>query len=227
MCIKYLSGGQNLQYATPSKLAVTTKMRVAVLLLIAAFLSGDANAQIPIPCANLESLTTRTCCPVPDSSTFEDAGPCGVNLGRGSCQPTAIPDSDFDPAQTDVRMKWPIQYFNSTCVCNERFGGYDCGECSYAYNDGSTVCIQKTTYPRIPVGDMSDIDWENYREALMQAKLTSSRYKVVTINFTTDLPVLIDSMVNPTIYDLFIWMHHMAAKDNDITVGKWSKGTTL
>ena len=157
------------------------KMQVAVFLLIAAFLTRDVNAQIPIPCATIESLTARRCCPVPDPNTIDDAGPCGVNLGRGSCELIAIPDSDFDAKQTDVRMKWPIQYFNSTCVCNERYGGYDCGECSYAYNDGTTECTEKTILPRISAGDMTDGNWDNYREALMQVKLNSSRYMVVTI----------------------------------------------
>ena len=101
------------------------KTQVVVLLLIAAFLSRDVNAQIRIPCATNESLTTRTCCPVPDPNTFEDAGPCGVNLGRGSCDPIAIPDSEFDANQKDVRMKGPIQYFNRTCVCEGRLTSAD------------------------------------------------------------------------------------------------------
>ena len=73
---------------------------------------------------------------------------------------------------------------------------------------------------------MNDNDWDNYREALSQAKNNPSRYMVITTDFTTDLQVLRDSMVNPTAYDLFTWMHHMAAKDNEetLTSGKQRGG---
>ena len=90
----------------------------------------------------------RTCCPVPVFDGVEDAGQCGSDLGRGSCQAIKIPESDFSRAQPDVRVKWPIQYFSYTCVCGERYGGYDCGECSYAYNDGTTECSTKTIRPK-------------------------------------------------------------------------------
>ena len=195
-------------------------MQGAVFLLVYVFI---VDAQIPIPRANVESLTARLCCPVPDPNTFENAGPCGANLGRGSCQPIAIPDSEFNPAETDVRLNWPIQYFNSTCVCAERFGGYDCGECSYAYNDGTTDCEKKTVRPRISVAEMTDDDWTGYRAALMKVKFNPSRYTVATINFTTDLQALVYSMVNPTSYDLFTWIHHTAAKDNNLTIGIHAK----
>ena len=163
---------------------------------------------MPIPCANLDSLTSRSCCPSPD---LPGAGPCGVNLGRGSCRPVAIPDSLFDPGQTDVRRHWPIQYFNSTCVCGERFGGFDCGECSYAYNDGTRECLQKTVLPRRSVGDMSDQEWREYVSVLLRAQSTPSRYKVVTVNFTTDYEALLESMTVPSIYHMFVWVHYTAS----------------
>ena len=197
------------------------------VLLVAVFVTRYVCAQIPIPCANTESLGTRTCCPVPNDLT-ENAGPCGVNLNRGSCKNIAIPDSKFDPSETDARKNWPIQYFNMTCVCAERFGGVDCGECSYAYNDGTTECTQKTIRPRKSVSDMTDADWKQYRETLLKAKTSPSRYMIVPIDFTTHEALvesmideaLVDSMINPTTYDLFTWMHHTAAKDNDVTISK-------
>ena len=189
-------------------------MRLQLLLLIAALrLATDVDAIIPLPCANDESLASRTCCPVPVFD--EDAGPCGVNLGRGSCQAIAIPETDFDPNEADVRVNWPIQYFNTTCIYGERYGGYDCGECSYAYNDGTTDCATKTIRPRKSVGEMTDDEWTKYRGALATVKLDPSRYMVATTNFTTDWQA---SLVRPTTYDLFIWMHHTCAKDNDVTL---------
>ena len=109
------------------------------------------------------------------------------------------------------------QYFNSTCVCGERFGGFDCGECSYAYNDGTRECLQKTVLPRRSVGDMSDQEWNYYLAAV---KLNPARYVVSTAPFTPDLQKLLDSTVRPTTYNLFIWMHYSAAKDNAATIGR-------
>ena len=191
-------------------------MLATTALFFAAFLAAKVGAIIPLPCANLESFTARVCCPVPGIS---DAGPCGVNLGRGSCRPVAIPDSEFDPDQTDVRVNWPIQYFNSTCVCSERFGGVDCGECSYAYNDGGE-CEQKTVHPRKSAGDMTDADWDYYRAALKAVKFNAARYAVSPVNFTADVKKLVDSLVQPTTYDLFTWLHFIAAKDDIFALGK-------
>ena len=177
-----------------------------------------ARAIVPIQCANLESLQSRSCCPTP--AGLPGAGPCGAGLGRGSCRPVAVPDSQFDPHQTDVRVRWPIQYFNSTCACSERFGGVDCGECSYAYNDGTRDCEKKTILPRKSVGDLTDQEWKDYVAALKIIKFNPARYVVSTKNFTTDLELVLESMVRPTTYDLFIWIHYQAAKDNTATLRK-------
>ena len=142
----------------------------------------------------------------------EDAGQCGSNRGRGSCQAIEIPESDFDQ---DVRVKWPTQYFSHTCVCGERYGGYDCGECSYAYNDGTTECETKTIRPRKSVGDMTDDDWAKYREALKTVKHNLSRYMVATTTITNNWKA---SLVRPTTYNLLTWIHHICAKDNDKTL---------
>ena len=200
-------------------------MHVATLIFVAAFVAQCAyvDAQIPIPCATVESLRARRCCPTPNSTLFPNAGRCGANLTipRGSCQPIAISDSKFNAEETDERMNWPIQYFNSTCVCEKNFGGFDCGECDYAYNDGTTECSQKTVRARNSIADLKDVDWQKLTNALMNAKTRLSRYMVV-INYTTDPEVLVSPthMVRPTHYDLFIWFHHFVAKDNDLTISK-------
>ena len=181
----------------------------ATHLLLLICVSLVAEAQIPIQCANLESLQSRSCCPTP--AGLPGAGPCGAGLGRGSCRPVAVPDSQFDPHQTDVRVRWPIQYFNSTCACSERFGGVDCGECSYAYNDGTRDCEKKTILPRKSVGDLIDQEWRDYVAVLLQAQSTPSRYKVVTINFTTDYQALLESMTVPSVYHMFVWVHYTAS----------------
>ena len=182
------------------------------ILTVAGFLAVKVNAIIPLPCANVESLGSRTCCPVPDSG----AGQCGVNLGRGSCEPISIPESEFVSSETDIRKKWPIQYFNSTCKCNVNYGGFDCGECSFGYNDGG-ACETKTVLPRVSVSTMDETDWMRYHAALRAVKDTASRYMVAKSNFPQDLQALMDSLVRPNTYDLFTWIHHLMAKDNEFT----------
>ena len=189
-------------------------------LLVLVLVSLVAKAQIPLQCANIESLTARTCCPVPGD--LLDAGPCGVNLGRGSCQPVAVPDSKFDAEQTDACANWPIQYFNSTCVCSERFGGVDCRECSYAYNDEGN-CEHKTVRPRKSLAELTDDEWRKYVAVLLQAQASPSRYMVVTVNFTTDYQSLLDSMTRPSVYHMFVWVHYTASN----TPGSFSMSSLI
>ena len=194
-------------------------MEYSALQLVLVLVSLVVEAQIPLQCANIETLTSRTCCPVPD---LPDAGPCGANLGRGSCRPVAVPDSKFDAEQKDVRVNWPIQYFNSTCVCGERFGGVDCGECSYAYNDGGN-CERKTVLPRKSVAELTDEDWRDYVAVLLRAQAFPSRYMVVTVNFTTDYRTLVDSMTRPSVYHMFVWVHYTASN----TPGSFSMSSLI
>ena len=184
-----------------------------IVLFVAAFLAVSVNGIIPLPCANSEKFESRTCCPVPD---FVDAGPCGVDLGRGSCEPISINESEFNILETDIRKNWPIQYFNMTCKCNEKYGGFDCGECSFGYNDGGD-CEEKTVFPRVSLSAMDANDWMKYRGALRAVKNATSRYKVAKTSFTGDIQELLDSLVQPNTYDLFVWMHHLVAKDNEVS----------
>ena len=189
-------------------------MQLAILCLGSAVLLTallEVTAIIPMPCAKLTSLNARECCPVP-SQLGGNPGPCGINLGRGSCGEITVP---YNPAETDVRANWPIQYFSRACKCNERFGGYDCGECSYAYNDGTTSCTEKTIYARKSVGDMSRKNWRCYRQALRAIKDNSSRYMVSITDYTGDPEEVMRSLVRPTTYNLFVWLHHFVAKDNE------------
>ena len=184
------------------------------ILFLAAFLTA-VRAIIPLPCANFGNLTIRECCPVPDIG----GGPCGVHLGRGTCSPITIPAGSVPNNGADVRVNWPIQYFDRACKCNERYGGYDCGECSYAYNDGTTSCTEKTIFSRKSVGEMSRKNWRCYHKALRAIKDNSSRYMVSTKEFTSDLQEVVNSLVRPTTYNLFVWVHHFVAKDNEVTPG--------
>ena len=193
---------------------------MALPIFLALFLAAEVAAIIPLPCANLESLTDRTCCPTPD---IPGAGPCGVNLGRGRCRLVSVSPSLYDTSESDVRKNWPIQYFERACVCNSTYyGGYDCGECSYGYNDGDK-CEEKTVHKRVSVGNMDDGDWEKYRNALRKIKDTPARYMVPKAAPSTGIitsysQALFDSLVQPNTYDLFVWIHHFVAKDNEVSV---------
>ena len=208
-------------------------MQTSVFLLVFVAVV-DVNAIIPEPCANVKSLTTGMCCPTPN---FPNAGPCGSNLTRkrGSCKQLSVPDeySMFIENTNDIRMNWPFQYFNRVCVCENNYGGYDCGECSYGYNDGAD-CTKKTIRRRVPVTKMDAKAWKRYRTALQQIKTTKSRYMVSIDPFpglcnanifssvcaTTEklAKKVVDTLVQPKTYDLFVWLHHFVAKDNDVTL---------
>ena len=187
-------------------------LSVVVLVLAVFHAAIEVGAIIPVPCATTESLTSRTCCPVP---SIPGATQCGANLKRGSCQQITIPESEYSGTESDVRKRWPVQYFNRTCVCNERYGGFDCGECSYGYNDGAD-CMEKTVRKRRSVGNMNDNDWKEYRTALRAVKDSRARYMVAKTR-TSDPQVVYDSLVRPTTYDLFVWIHHFVAKDNEVS----------
>jgi len=189
----------------------STAMLFGTIVFLALSLGQKTDAQIPIPCATFDALTERKCCLTPTSAGENDPGPCGVNVGRGSCQKVSIANSTFTD---DVRINWPIGYFNRTCVCSERFGGYDCGECSFAYIGSD--CSRKVLRNRVSITTLTDGEWKEYRNALRTARTTPSRYMVVTTTLTGNVQDLIDSMVKPTIYELFVWMHHYMAKDNEI-----------
>ena len=184
-------------------------MKVLLLVILAAsVLNQGVDAQIPKPCVGNLTARTFTCCPTP--TEFENAGPCGANLDppRGSCELVATYYT-FNETEADVRIHWPVQFFNRTCLCNERFGGFDCGECSFAYNDGDN-CANPTIYPRKSLAEMTDVEWGEYTGALKLAKIRPSRYMVATM----------EGLVNPTLYNMFVWMHDMAAKDNAVTTSK-------
>ena len=40
---------------------------------------------------------------------------------------------------------------------------------------------------------------------------------VAESDFTEDIQALAESLVQPNTYDLFIWIHHLVGKDNNLT----------
>ena len=58
-----------------------------------------------------------------------------------------------------------------------------------------------------------DNDWKEYRTALRAVKDSRARYMVAKTR-TSDPQVV---YVRPTTYDLFVWIHHFVAKDNEVS----------
>ena len=170
-------------------------------------------AQIPEPCANANSFTSRECCPTPENvGSASNAGPCGSSLtpSRGAC--VDIPNPYDDTVnENDTRQNWPHFYFTRICNCSSNYGGYDCGECAFGYRGPN--CDQKYIRQRRSTSELTDEEWRTYISQLRMAKSsTTSRYRVITS--PPDYNNLAELQTVPIgVYHSFIWFHHYVAKD--------------
>ena len=135
-------------------------------------------------------------------------GVCGQSANRGQCVTLTPPQTGYSDNITDVRANWP-HYFTRACQCNGNFGGYDCSRCKFGYYGED--CSQFQVLPRRSIHEFSDEDWNEFNEILQVAKTYPSEYMVIleeqkpgTVNL---------SMTNVSLYDLYTWVHHYAAKD--------------
>ena len=177
------------------------------ILLIA----GVGQAQIPTPCANAANFASRECCPTP-TNVGANAGACGSTLNRGACVNVPNPYGDM-VNRSDARQNWPRFYFTRICNCSSKYGGYDCGECAFGYRGPN--CDQKYIRQRRSTSDLSNQEWSTYINQLQMAKQSNtSRYRVITSPPDYNNPAAIQT-VDIGIYDLFVWIHHYVAKDND------------
>lgn len=183
-------------------------MQIAIGILLVAEMG---KAQIPKLCANTENFRSGKCCPEPSSN----AGPCGSNLvpPRGTCSLIRNPYMDnVSESESDPRKNWPFFYFNQTCNCNSNYGGYDCGECAFGYRGPNCdLDIRR----RRSTSELTDQEWTTYINQLQRAKSsTESRYKVITSPpIRRNLAAI--QTVDIGVYNLFVWFHHYATKDND------------
>ena len=167
-------------------------------------------AQIPKDCATTESLTSRTCCPIPTGAS----NACGNNLGRGECRLVSPYCYAQYPNNGDPRLNWPSYFFNRTCHCNGNYAGYDCGECKFGY-EGNDCNTKSTLRERRNIMDMTDSEWEDYNNKINKSKhAEESRYVILLFN-EDDGNAFNAKPVNISLYDMFTWMHHYVAKNND------------
>ena len=176
-------------------------MIVAISAVVSLLQLQSTVAQIPRVCADTNSLETLTCCP----STTD--GVCGGNSNRGQCIELDL--SGYSRTTGDVRENWP-HYFTQVCSCNGNYAGYDCSRCKYGYFGSD--CSQKQVLPRRDVATFSDDEWDEYNEILNLTRYYDSGYVVV---LKESFPGVADlQTTNVSIYFLYIWMHHYAAKDS-------------
>ena len=163
-----------------------------------------ASAQIPADCADAQSLDTQTCCP----------NNCGEADGRGVCADVDLP-GNYSISSPDARANWP-HYFTRACRCTGNYWGYDCTRCKYGYYGED--CSQQQTLPRRSIQELTNEEWRDYIQILKWTRNHTSEY-VVILNEAQ--PGNTDIQTQPIhLYDLFVWLHHYAAKDNENTDGK-------
>ena len=153
-------------------------------------------AQIPTVCTREVDLRGMECCPEG----------CGAP-SRGKCAKLGVP---FDMNSTDVRGNWP-HYFTRACICSNNFAGVDCSRCKYGYYGDD--CDQKQELPRNSTRTLTGEQWVEYIKILRATRTYDSGYTIVLNESkpgTTNL-----NTTKTTLYNLFVWLHHFAAKDSE------------
>lgn len=179
-----------------------------IFVFLSCALVQHASSIIPRPCATVENLRSKECCP-------DDTDPCGKSKSRGECVNVTEPTNNEGD---DLRYHWPTRLFNKLCECKDNYSGYDCSECKFGYEmNAAGQCELQPVRVR---KSLKMLDWKTYISLLNETKYTPSRYYVVTETFNTAIKqsndrALMDSIFNPTLYNLFIWIHHYSAKDNE------------
>ncbi|KXJ13362.1 tyrosinase [Exaiptasia diaphana] len=179
----------------------------------------QSEGQFPRICTNLESLKTKTCCPIPKNF----AEPCGSDGKRGKCEELILRDwnytySHFQPFQNDdERHNWPRAMYEKTCKCNGNFGGYDCSKCEFGFS--GTNCTKKKTLKRRNFLKLSPEEKDRYMRYINESKYFLSDY-VVTTKFYEEISEVVQAGEDPSEmfhnvsnYDLFTWMHYYSARD--------------
>ena len=163
-----------------------------------------SNGQFPMACMDDTSLQNRRCCP----------SNCGASSNRGSCMNINTPRPTGQYNSTTVRDNWPY-YYTNVCRCNGNYAGFDCSRCKYGYHGSD--CNEKIVLPRRPISELTPQELTEYINTLIMSRSHQSGYFVFLEEPTgpnDDLRRLNKTVAN-SLYDLFIWQHHYAAKDND------------
>jgi hypothetical protein len=175
-----------------------------MLGIIFTMMLQPSNGQFPTACMDDTSLQTQTCCP----------NNCGGG-SRGACTNISIPVlTEF--SNTAVRDNWP-HYYTNVCRCNGNYAGFDCSRCKYGYYGSDCNQKMELVPPRRPISELSSGEWSEYLNTLIMSRSHPSGYFVFLEEPSRpnqNIMALRKTTVN-SLYDLFIWQHHYAAKNNN------------
>jgi len=176
---------------------------VGLLLLV-----GSCLCQFPRPCANSEGLRTKECCPVWEG----DGSPCGIKSGRGKCGDVKANESpvskQYPFTGKDDRERWPLEFFNRTCNCFGRYGGFDCSECRFGYYGPD--CSSYNNHIRKNILKLEPDEKKKLVDYFDMAKNTINPDYVIP---TATRDAMGPNGENPqfadiTTYDIFAWIHY-------------------
>ena len=105
---------------------------------------------------------------------------------------------------------YDYSFTSQVCQCNGNYAGYDCSRCKFGHYGPD--CSQSQVLPRPPVATYTDSDWAAFIDTIVQSRTFDSGYVAVleeAVPGTTNL-----KMTNISLYKLFVWLHHFAAKDS-------------
>ncbi|KAI6650261.1 Tyrosinase b precursor [Oopsacas minuta] len=172
-----------------------------LLIVVLVLLPLHTYGQIPTVCSDANSLGNSICCP--DTSD----GVCGESAGRGACVSLSL--SGYDSGSSHVRDNWP-HYYTQMCSCNGGYGGIDCSRCKIGYYGSDCSRIDVT--PRREVGSYTPAEWDEFNRVLRLTREYDSGYQVVLKEEVPGTEIL--ETTNASLYGLYVWMHHYAAKDS-------------
>ena len=108
-----------------------------------------------------------------------------------------------------------ISSHTQVCRCNGNYSGYDCSRCKFGHYGPD--CSQSQVLPRQPIASYNDEEWKEFIEIIQMLRTHDSDYTVVLEETTPGNSGLVTS--NITLYKVYVWLHHFAAKDS-ISPGK-------
>ena len=187
--------------------------------------------QFPAVCNTPDNLAAKECCP--------------NNCGHGACASISDtvarswnaansgvvvklrdgPDNQNWPI--DVRYQWPLLVFERVCDCNPGWGGYDCDRCDFGYVSRSTsngkMCEEQTNENRLlfrqNFAELTDSKRSEYIKVIKAAKnemeMDYEWAVVVREPARTDRDRSFE-LQNVSTYDMFVTMHTLAAREQDI-----------
>ncbi len=191
-----------------------------------------AYGQFPAVCNTQENLDSKTCCPTN----------CG-GRNRGSCiniTQEAVDQSDnanstivkilrnapdtTEKGTADGRYLWPTVVFENVCICSGNYGGYNCLECDFGWT-GATCKIRKKVI-RKSFNSLTVTEKRAFTEATQELKNEMGFWSVI-VEEPQNYSIGTVTLQNVTTYNLFIFLHNFAARDDSAACNDLNKGNIV